>query len=284
MLVGNSRQRGKDESMVSDLRRHPDYLRGQTKEWCDQLAAMSGKYAFPWNGIIEGKAAEEALTEKLASAVHGKVLDVGCAHGAYTVRWADLADEVVGFDMTEGFVATANASNRKPNVRYVVGRTRVDGGMPFPDHYFDVAFTKKGPTSWYSEGNRIVRPGGAIILLHPGDGNGEGGELGACFPELFDPPAEGTPTLDRIHERLEASGLTDVGITVLKEVIWIPSPEDVLQIACFGQSERYARDVREACFDQIEAQFEKHADAQGIRTTGFYYLIEAKSSGKLHHK
>ena len=147
------------------------------------MAAKTGKYEYPWRSVPEGIKAEDIFTAKLEKAVRGRVLDVGCGHGEYTRRWAVWADEVVGYDMTEGFIATANR-NRPPNVRYVVGNTH--DGLPFPDDAFDVAYTKKGPTSWYAEGHRVVRPGGTLLMLHPGDGVGT--ELARCFPGLFPQP------------------------------------------------------------------------------------------------
>lgn len=264
-------------AIYPDLTEHPEYLSNQSLAWCNQLAAQTGKYEYSWRSRCEGQTAEDILSERLSSRVQGKkVLDVGCAHGEYTHQWADYADEVVGYDMTEGFIATANR-NKKANVRYILGRTH--DGLPFQDDYFDIAYTKKGPTSWYEEGNRIVRPGGMLLLLHPGDGNGEGGELGLAFPGLFTPPAAGTPVLDKIQERLETSGLTGIEITKLKETVWIPTAEDVFEMLCFGQSDGFTQFVREEYFNQIVAQFELHAGDKGIRTTGFYYLIEAKATG-----
>lgn len=261
--------------MFPELTMHPEYLRRQTLEWCNQLAAKTGKYEYTWNSTYEGQTAEDILTEKLSSLLHGKVLEVGCGHGEYTVQWANVAEEIVGYDMTEGFIATANR-NRNSNVRYVLGRTH--DGLPFPDDYFDIAYTKKGPTSWYEEGNRVVRPGGTILLFHPGDGNGEGGELGTYFPGLFDPPSVDTPILDKIQERLETSGLTNIEMSALKEIVWIPTPEDVVEMVCFGQSDGFRKYVRDECYNRIVSQFEKHSSEKGIKTTGFYYLIQVNAS------
>ncbi|RAP76008.1 class I SAM-dependent methyltransferase [Paenibacillus montanisoli] len=258
--------------MFPDVRNHPEYRSPQSQPWNEQLAAAAGKYEFTWNQDIEGKPAEDALTEKLAAVMRGKVLDVGCGHGSYTNRWADRVEEIVGFDLTAGYLETAKLAG-KPNARFVQGSTKES--LPFPDHYFDIAYTKKGPTSWYREGNRVVRPGGTLLLFHPGDGNGEGAELGRCFPGLFDPPAPGTPILDRIVERLEASGLRVNELKRLQETVWIPSAEDILALVCFGQRDTFAEYVRAFCYERIKAEFEKHATGRGIRTTGFYYLIEA---------
>ncbi|WJH33771.1 methyltransferase domain-containing protein [Paenibacillus sp. CC-CFT747] len=237
---------------------------------------MTGKYEYTWSYIYEGQPAENRLTEKLTSHLHGKVLEVGCGHGDYTKQWAELVEEMVGYDMTEGFLATAERNRTNSNVRYVLGDTH--DGLPFPDNTFDVAYTKKGPTSWYAEGNRVVRPGGTLLLFHPGDSNEEGGELGRIFPGLFALPSAGTPIPDKIQERLETSGLTVIELSVLKETIWIPSPDVVLEMICFGQSDGFRQYAREAGYQQIVSQFENHASAQGIKTTAFYYFIEAKAS------
>ncbi|MBB6732910.1 class I SAM-dependent methyltransferase [Cohnella zeiphila] len=260
--------------MFPDLMLHPEYKRNQTKAWCDQLAAKTGKYEFPWRTVPDGRTAEDIFTDKLGKAIRGKVLDVGCGHGDFTSRWADLADELVGFDITAGFIATANR-NRPPNVRYVVGNTH--DGLPFSDDAFDVAYTKKGPTSWYAEGNRVVRPGGALLMLHPGDGLGA--ELARCFPGLLPQPEPGTPIRDTALERLAASGLVDIEWSVLEEAGWLPTPEDVWELACFGQSEGFSRYVRETCFERIVDQFASHAVyGKGIRTTGSFYFVQAKAA------
>lgn len=190
--------------MLEDLTQHPDYFEGDYKERMDYMASLTGKFEYNWNYHYDGISAEDVLTDELKKLIHGKVIDVGCGHGEYTNRWADHAEEVVGYDMTAGFIATANLT-RKSNVRYVVGRTHE--GVPFPADYFDMAYTKKGPTSWYDEGNRIVKPGGSIVLLHPGD---HGTDLGEYFPRLFGRRSEETPILNKVQERLAVSGLTDI--------------------------------------------------------------------------
>ncbi|MHA7966330.1 class I SAM-dependent methyltransferase [Paenibacillus sp. CAU 1782] len=261
--------------MFPDLTKHRYYLRGQTMDWCNQLAARTGKYEYTWNYVYDGPSAENRLTERLASLIHGKVLDMGCGHGEYAAQWASLAEEIIGYDMTEGFIATAN-QNRSSNATFVVGYTH--DGLPFPDDCFDIAYTKKGPTSWYKEGNRVVKPDGTLILFHPGDQSEEDATLASCFPGLFSPPSVGTPILDRIQERLEDSGLVVIEQSVWRESGWIPTPEDVFELVCFGQSDGFRQYVREQCFDEIVSQFQKHGNDKGIKTTGSYYFIQAKAT------
>lgn len=228
-------------SLFPDLTQHPERLSPQSRPWCNQLAERTGKYEFPWKAEVEGLSAESVLTAMLTAAIDGgRVLDVGCGHGEYTKRWASQAEEVVGFDMTESFIRTANLE-RPSNVQFVIGDTH--RGLPFPDDAFDLAYTKKGPSSWYAEGNRVVRPGGALLMLHPGDASGGGGKLGEAFPGLFGPPgpAIGTPILDKLEERIAGSGLADVRLTTLKEVVWFPTPD---QLTTFWRSSRSGRATR----------------------------------------
>ncbi|MBD2867189.1 class I SAM-dependent methyltransferase [Paenibacillus arenilitoris] len=262
------------ELIFPDLTRHPEWLPGQSKPWCDQLAAQTGRYAYTWNCATEGVSAEDLFAAQLAGLIRGRVLDVGCGHGEFTSRWAEQADEVVGYDMTEGFLTTARRS-RKPNVRYVLGRTHE--GLPFEDGYFDVAYTRKGPTSWYSEASRILRPGGELLALHPGDGNGEGGELSRLFPGLFAPSAPGTPILDKIRERLAGSGLPDVVVRVLRDTVYLPSAEDVVAMAGFGQNERVLAYLKETSMDGIRTTFERNRGERGLQMTSFHYLLHAKA-------
>jgi 23S rRNA (guanine745-N1)-methyltransferase len=255
----------------------PGHIPMQSKPWCDQLAAMTGKYEFPWREIADGERIVEKFAARLRSRLRGRVLDVGCGHGEFTVQWAGQCEEVVGFDMTEGFIATARRDHSRDNVRYVVGRTH--DGMPFPDGYFDFAYTKKGPTSWYSEAARIVKPGGELFALHPGDGTGIDGELGLAFPGLFGPPGTGTPILDRLREQLENSGLTDISLTRHAETVWLPSPEDVFEMVCFGQNDTFRTYVRNNLYTRIAERFGVFREEKGLRASHVCYWVEAKVPG-----
>ncbi|WP_240418424.1 class I SAM-dependent methyltransferase [Paenibacillus periandrae] len=261
--------------MFPDITQHPEWLRGQTIAWCNRLAEQTGKYEYPWTSIVEGQTAEDIFSEELAKLVRGKVLEVGCGHGAFANRWASQADEIVGYDMTEGFLRTAE-QNREPNVSFVLGNTH--DGLPFKDDEFDLAYTKKGPTSWYPEANRILKPGGDVLSLHPGDGNGEGIELGSYFPGLFASPQQGTPILDKINRMLSQSSLDVLSIRRLRETTYLPTVEDMLQIIGFGQTEGFNQFVRENCLEGICRQFDLNRSQQGLKTISYYYLVQAKGT------
>jgi ubiquinone/menaquinone biosynthesis C-methylase UbiE len=122
------------------------------------------------------------FTEKLSEHIieDYRVLDVGCDHGKFTNQIGKETKEVIGIDITEGFINTASRTNLRSNIKYLV----VDASeqLPFPDNYFDIIYTKKGP--WlYKEANRIVKPGAMVMGLYPGRTDGG---LRALFPDLYD--------------------------------------------------------------------------------------------------
>lgn len=71
------------------------------------------------------------------------MLDVGCGHGDFTSLFAHKAKEVVGIDVIEGYIASANNKKTGESVKFLV--VDADKQLPFPDSFFDVVYTKKGP-------------------------------------------------------------------------------------------------------------------------------------------
>ncbi|MCJ7843609.1 class I SAM-dependent methyltransferase [Lederbergia sp. NSJ-179] len=253
-------------------------FKGTYKERMDHIAAESGKYEYTCHFKYEGISAEDILTEELRNILRGgKVLDVGCGHGEYTNSWSDYSEEVVGYDidMTEGFIETANRK-RKPNVRYVIGNTKDGLGLPFPTDYFDVVYTKKGPTSWFPEGNRVVKPGGTILLLYLYNWISD---IGDYYKGWIDPNSNGAETLNIINERLAKSGFEDIRTKTIEEIAYIPTPEDVINYIFFGQSKKFTDYVKEQYLEKVQRQFEKYThdngSDRGIKVTNYYCLIRA---------
>lgn len=274
----------KNAFLKGEIHLFPDlsnyFFTGTYKERMDYLATETGKYEYTCKFNYEGISAEEILTKELIRLLDGgRVLDVGCGHGEYTNRWSDYAKEVVGYDMTEGFIATAN-KNRKPNVKYVVGNTKDGEGLPFPTNYFDLVYTKKGPTSWFPEGNRVVKSGGKILLLYLYNSVSD---LGDYYQGWVEPNSNGKATLDKINGNLAMSGFDDIQTNTIKEIAWIPSPEDVVNYIFFGQGKKFTDFVKETYLEKVQKQFQKYAidkrTDKGIKVTNYYCIIHAKASG-----
>jgi SAM-dependent methyltransferase len=146
--------------------------------------------------------------------------------------------------------------------------------LPFDDEEFDYAYNRKGPTSAYLDLKRIVKNGGQIIALHPGDRLSP--ELSQLFPNLFEPLPEGTPVLDKIKESLEKGLLLNQAtIETVTSVSYLPEPLDVVKVCCFGQTPSVHEMVINSSISEIERIFYKHAAEKGLSIKGEAYIVRA---------
>ncbi|WP_255294967.1 class I SAM-dependent methyltransferase [Bacillus sp. AFS041924] len=196
------------------------------------------------------------------------VLDVGCGHGEFTSQCGEKAKQIVGFDLTNDFIKNGN-KHKKQNVSFVVGSTK--DGLPFETGQFDCAFNRKGPTSAYPELKRVVKKGGKILELHPGDDVGF--ELPRLFPRLFEPNSTENPILHMIKKRLEISKFEIVEIQVVNSTEFLHTPLDVLKLRCFGQKLSILQDLVEVNLSYISQVFEQHATNEGLPITFSRYIV-----------
>jgi SAM-dependent methyltransferase len=253
---------------------HPEWVNPHSEAWYAQLGSESGIYQYPWKSRFAGPTAEEIFMDKLSvNARNGKVLEIGCGHGEFVHRIASVAAEVTGIDTSETFIASAKAKFTAPHTRFMV----VDGNaeLPFADGSFDLAYAKKGPTRWFREANRVVKPGGAVAALYHA---GSHGLIREVFPGLYH-PAPYPKSSDILPElELTHSGLVEVRSELLVETEYLASAEDVLIKKCFGQNERLHDAVWEACLRDVEKIFDRYASPLGLQVTNCYYLVTARAS------
>ncbi|WP_338125004.1 hypothetical protein [Paenibacillus dendritiformis] len=121
----------------------------------------------------------------------------------------------------------------------------------------------------------VVKPGGRILGLHPGDRLSR--ELPRWFPGFFEPAPDGTPILDRLAHRLAQGGLKQVEIETVASVQYLHDPLDVIRLRCFGQSPVLIAKIIDESLPGIEAIFRRHATAQGLPATYEHYLVRAVS-------
>ena len=137
---------------------------------------------------------------------------------------------------------------------------------------FDCAYIRKGPTSGYPYLHTVVKSGGKIIGLHPGDDANK--ELPELFPNLFE-TSIGTPILDSIHQRLAISNFSYTNIEAVNSAEFIHSPLDILKLRCFGQYPFIYETLKEKDLYKIAKIFEQHATEDGLPITFSRYLIRA---------
>jgi SAM-dependent methyltransferase len=120
-------------------------------------------------GKIDARLAEHGL-----ALGRGKALDFGCGVGRLTQALADRFEEVVGVDISETMVRSAEQFNKKGNrVNYVVN-TRADLSVLAPKSFdlvlSDIALQHLPPRlalAYVSEFFRIVKPDGLVVFQLP---------------------------------------------------------------------------------------------------------------------
>lgn len=244
------------------------WLQPHSLEWYKQLGQLEGKYIYPWSSELAEPNGESIFDREVTQMIgNQKVLDVGCGHGEFTLKCSEIAKEIIGFDVTETFIQ-AGSANQKTNVSFVLGNSKQE--LPFKNNEFDCAYVRKGPTSAYPDLKRVVKKGGTIIGLHPGDESNK--ELPLLFPNLFE-PGNGTPIFDAITERMAVSNYSSSSIEVINSMEYIKSPEDLLKLRCFGQPPIIYETLKEKIFSEVDKVFQQNAVMEGLPVTFSRYLV-----------
>ena len=248
-----------------------DWLPPHSIEWYKQLSHTQAKYTYPWNSSLSEPNGESKFdTEVLQNIANKKVLDVGCGHGEFTLKCSEVASEIVGFDIMERFIHEGSKI-KKPNVTFVVGSTK--NGFPFERDAFDCTYIRKGPTSAYPLLKNVVKKGGAVYGLHPGDHSGK--ELPTLFSKLFQ-QSNGTQILDGLKQRLDASNFSSAQVEVVNSIEYIKSPVDVIKLRCFGQQPTILQTLIENNINEITKVFGQNATENGLPITFSRYLVRAR--------
>ncbi|MCJ7842398.1 class I SAM-dependent methyltransferase [Lederbergia sp. NSJ-179] len=248
----------------------PDWVPPHSLKWYNQLSRIQGIYEYSWDSTHTEPNGESVFDKEVAQMIQNKkVLDVGCGHGEFTNQCGSLAKEITGLDATEAFIKVGDG-NRKPNVSFVVGNTKQ--GLPFAADTFDCVYIRKGPTSVYPYLPQVVKKGGEILALHPGDEAQK--EFPQLFPNLFEESTD-TPVLHVIRQVIEKSHFTSSKIEIVNSIEYFHTPLDVIKRRCFGQTPKVFEKVKDENLNQISKVFEEKATEKGLAVTQSYYLVRA---------
>jgi len=244
------------------------WLSPHSVEWYQQLSELQRIYTYTWNATFPMPNGESVFDKEVRKMIEGrKVLDVGCGHGEFTFHCSSIAKEIVGFDVTDNFLEIAKV-HKKANLSFVAGNTKL--GLPFEKDEFDSAYIRKGPTSAYPSLREIVKKGGTILGLHPGDESGK--EMSRIFPNLFK-ESSGTPTLNKINKQLEMSSFTSTELEHVACTEYLHSPIDVLKLRCFGQKTSVYERLKEENLSEITKLFDENSTKKGLAITNSFYIV-----------
>ncbi|KAA0016916.1 methyltransferase domain-containing protein [Salinicola corii] len=150
---------------MSDAERHNDHSAVVERQFGAQAAAYL-------SSSVHAQGAEFVqLRERVGRLDAPRVLDLGCGAGHVSFQVADLAAEVVAYDLSPrmlGVVAEAGGERGFGNIRTVQG---VAESLPFADHSFDVVCSRFSAHHWRDvglalrEARRVLKPGGLAAFI-----------------------------------------------------------------------------------------------------------------------
>ncbi|MFS0590335.1 class I SAM-dependent methyltransferase [Cytobacillus horneckiae] len=249
----------------------PEWIQPHSVKWYDQLSHLNGRYAYPWQSTYELPNGETIFDSKVKKLIVNKeVFDIGCGDGFYTIQNGLYAKKIIGFDITNTFIEKA-AENKSDHISFIQGDSK--DGFPFKDSSFDFAYNRKGPTSSYPSLKRILREGGTVLGLHPGDDLGK--ELPNIFPGFF-PKLSGTPILDKLNKVLSKSKFLDYSIHTHHSLEFLHTPIDVIKYRCFGQSPQMIQAVIAESFQEVTHLFDRYSSKKGLAVTFSRYIVNIK--------
>lgn len=199
----------------------------------------------------DGPAQRADITRFCRVAPGAAVLDVGCGQGTQLFEGglgeaAGPTGRLVGLDPAEGMLARARRKallRGTGNVEFVCGRAEA---LPFADRRFDLAlavgalqFARSGQA--VAEMIRVVRPGGAVVVI----GVGQGAFAAPAVQEWFRPllelarrhgidPAGRSQVYEHLGTVLGMAGLTDVQTVSAPARLLLTDPEVVVRMVVQG--------------------------------------------------
>ncbi len=136
-------------------------------EWYNYIAKRNGGYKVNVPYEVCGESAEDVFERELVLLIRDRtVLDAGCGHGAFTLRMAGYAKEIVGYDFANEMIKIANRLKEEAEIRNAAFIPTVYGEvLPFEEGFFNVIYSRRGPGS-IVEQSRLLKPGGIITGIH----------------------------------------------------------------------------------------------------------------------
>lgn len=136
-------------------------------EWYNYIARRNGGYKVYVPFEVVGESAEDVFERELTELIRGKaVLDAGCGHGEFTLRMAQYANTIVGYDFAHELLEIAERLKAQSGVANASFALTVWGEvLSFEDGAFDVIYSRRGPGS-IVEQSKLLKSGGIVTGIH----------------------------------------------------------------------------------------------------------------------
>lgn len=207
-----------DDDTVKELVQHYWNGRAATFDEESQHGIHSEEQHERWLTVLREWAGEDSR----------RVLDVGCGTGVLSLLLAELDHDVVGVDFAPEMLERARAKARQTDHSIEFQRGDAET-LAIPDDTFELVtarhlvWTLPNPTAAIQEWQRVVEPGGRILLI---EGYWDHDEPWDEYEEMHDdlPMYDGRPP-EELSEVLAQEGLSEVTHEPLMDsILWGREP------------------------------------------------------------
>ncbi len=142
------------------------------KQFYNKVATKFGGYK---SGVICTKKffdgdPEKIFFEQLLNYAGGEkiALDIGCADGRFTLKVSPNFKQIIAIDVSEQMLDAAKQLQTEQKISNVLFQIADAEKTPFNDEYFDVAYSRRGPTP-YREIHRVLKKSGCFAEIGIGE-------------------------------------------------------------------------------------------------------------------
>lgn len=147
----------------------------KTINFYDKVAKKFGGYAFGKSHVdhlseyLDGDPETIFKTKLLSLAGKNKIaLDAGCGDGKFAFQIAKYFLSITGIDLSKKLLEIARRKQKTLKIKNITFEFQDASKTSFPDNFFDVIFSRRGPTP-FSEFYRLLKLGGYFIGINIGE-------------------------------------------------------------------------------------------------------------------
>ncbi len=119
--------------------------------------------------FFDGDPEKIFLEQLLNCAGNEKIaLDIGCADGRFTLKASSNFKQIIAIDVSEQMLDAAKQLQAEQKISNVLFQITDAEKMSFNDEYFDVAYSRRGPTP-YQKIHRVLKKSGCFVEIGIGE-------------------------------------------------------------------------------------------------------------------
>ena len=136
------------------------------QKFYDKVAKKFGGYkseAIHKSKFPTGNPEEIFLEQLIKYRGKGKIaIDIGCADGRFTLKVAEKFHKIFGVDISSEMLTKARQFQEEQRVSNVIFQEADAEKLPFQDEYFDLIYSRRGPSP-YTEISRTIKQKGYYL-------------------------------------------------------------------------------------------------------------------------